>query len=207
MTRTRISRPFALAALLLLLGACNVVPPPQDDPTRFFVLSDGGAPARPAEGGARIALRAVQVDGYLKRREMVVRTAPNELQFRDYRRWAEPVDAAINRVLREGLLASPGVGAVFTEPFSFDMQADYTLTVTVTRFEGVEEAGRGSARMSAVFELSTAGSSPRLVARRQFEAPAQAWDGRDFGRLAGLLSADVAALARQVASAIPAGAP
>ncbi len=45
----------------------------------------------------------------------------------------------------------------------------------------------------------------RVVARRVYVAPAEAWDGRDYARLAALLSGDVAGLGGVIASALPAG--
>jgi hypothetical protein len=42
------------------------------------------------------------------------------------------------------------------------------------------------------------------VARKLFTAPAGAWDGRDFGRLANLLSADISALGQEIVADIPA---
>jgi hypothetical protein len=42
-----------------------------------------------------------------------------------------------------------------------------------------------------------------MVSRKVFVAPDAAWDGHDFGRLASLLSADVAAIGREVLAGIP----
>ncbi len=198
--------PCAAAAALGLLAACNVVPPATDDPTRFFVLSDPAPPAAeaPAPGAARIDLRSVRLESYLRRKEMVVRTGANEVEFRDYRRWAEPLDAAIGRVLRQRLLEAPGVAQVYAEPFPVDQERDYDVAVDVRRCEGsVDASGRGSASFSATLEISTGGPNPHVVARKLFTAPAGSWDGRDFGQLASLLSADVAALGQEVAADLP----
>jgi uncharacterized protein len=205
-TRTLI--PIALAGLLCALAACNVVQPAQDDPTRYFVLSEPAVHAGQAAAaapGARIGLRAVKLEGYLRRREMVVRTGENEVQFRDYRRWAEPLDAAVARVLRTRLLASPDVAQVYTEPFPGDQERDFDVSVEVRRFEGsVSPQGKYSASLSAAIEVWTTGPNPHVVARRAFVAPAAAWDGRDFDQLAGLLTADVSALGQEVLAELPA---
>src|SRR5271156_182930 len=103
---------FALVCAVGLVAGCTVVPPAQDDPTRYYVLADSApaaAQAGPSQGGARIGIRAVQLEGYLRRREMVVRTGSNEVEFRDYRRWAEPLDTAIARIMQARLQASPAV--------------------------------------------------------------------------------------------------
>jgi uncharacterized lipoprotein YmbA len=206
LTRPRWLAPCAAVAALGILAACNVVPPPSDDPTRFFVLSDpasAAAPA-PAPGAVRVGLRAIRLESYLRRKEMVVRTGANEVEFRDYRRWAEPLDAAVGRVLRLRLLEEPGVAQVLVDPFPVDQEHDYDVAVDVRRCEGTADAsGKDAANFSAMIEITTAGPGAHVVARKLFTAPAAAWDGRDYGQLASLLSADIAALGQEVASDLP----
>jgi hypothetical protein len=199
--------PRAAVGLLALLAACNVVPPAVDDPTRYYVLSDptGQAVQAPAAGAVRIGLKTVTLESYLRRKEMVVRTGENEVEFRDFRRWAEPLDATIGRVLRRSLLGAAEVAQVYAEPFPADQERDYDVSIDVRRCEGYQDtSGRFSASFSAMIEISTAGASPRVVARKLFTAPAGAWDGRDFGRLANLLSADISALGQEIVADIPA---
>lgn len=193
-------------AMVLVQSGCNVAQPAQDDPTRYFVLSDPPAPAglSPATPGARIGLKAVKLESYLRRREIVVRTGDNEVEFRDFRRWAEPLDTAVARVIRAKLLASPGVAQVVTEPFPADQDRDFDVSVEVRRCEGLaSRSGHYAADFEATIEVSTAGTGPRVIARRTISAPDAAWDGSDFDRLAALLSADAAALGQEVAASLP----
>ena len=195
---------LAAAALLLGLAACDVIPPPQEDPTRYYVLSGGAAPAAgPAQGAVRVGLRSVRLEGYLRRREMVVRTAANEVAFKDYRRWAEPLDLAVAREITAGMLASASVAQVYAEPFLPGQERDYDVSVEITRLEGDAESGRFTARLSAVVEISTVGDSPRVVAHRVFTAPAAPWDGSNYDQLAALLSRDVAELAKAIVADLP----
>jgi uncharacterized lipoprotein YmbA len=209
MNPTLIPRPrrLALCAALCLLASagCNVVPPAQEDSTRYFVLSGAQVPAVQAPSGTlRVGIRTVRLESYLNRKEMVVRSGANEVRFEDFRRWADPLDAALTRIVRSKLLAAPSVAQVVAEPFPFDQARDYDVSIEVVRFEGDLGAdGKYSASMAAVVEISTAGSSPRIVSRKLFEAPAQAWDGADFDRLAALLRGDVDLLADEVASELP----
>ena len=194
---------WALLCAVLAVAGCNLVPPALEDPTRYYVLSDS-SPAAAAQGGARIGLGPVRLEGYLKRREMVVRTGANQVEFKDYRRWAEPLDAAITRVVRSSLLASAGVSQAWVPPFPVDQDRDFDVSIEVTRCEGAATgSGKYVASLSAVIEISTSGANPHLVARRLFTAPDEAWDGRDFDRLAALLSVDAAALGRDVLAGIP----
>jgi uncharacterized lipoprotein YmbA len=205
--RLRSLVPGALAGLLGLLAACNVVPPASDDPTRYFLLSDP-PPAvvqAPAAGAVRIGLKEIGLESYLRKKEMVVRTGENEVEFRDFRRWAEPLDASIVRVLRLRLLGAPGVAEVFAAPFPADQARDYDVTIEVRRCEGAATpAGGFVASFAAMVEISTAGADPHPVSRKLFTAPDAAWDGRDFERLASLLSADVSAVAQEIVAGIPA---
>jgi hypothetical protein len=174
------------------------------------VLSETGLPPvapgeAPAAGTQRIGLRTVRLEGYLKGRQMIVRNGANEVRFEDFRRWAEPLDLAITRIVRSRLLSGPSVAQVYAEPFPFDQARDYDVSIEVSRFEGaVDAGGKFVASVTATIEIATSGADSRVVSRRSFEAPVQAWDGTDFDRLAELLSSDVAALAQEVASELPA---
>ena len=206
--RPRRIRALCAAIGLLAIAGCNVVPPAQEDATRYFVLSGAELPALAAvqapTGTLRIGVKTVRLESYLNRKEMVVRTGANEVRFEDYRRWADPLDAAVTRIVRSKLLAAPQVAQVFAEPFPFDQARDFDVSIEIVRFEGALGAdGKYSASLAAVVEISTTGAGSRIVSRKLFEAPAQAWDGEDFNRLAQLLRADVDLLAQEVASDIP----
>jgi uncharacterized protein len=195
------------AALGLLISAgCNVIPPAQEDATRYFVLSGPELPAvQTPTGSLRIGVRTVRLESYLNRKEMVVRTGANEIRFEDYRRWADPLDAALTRIVRSRLLGDPAVAQVYAEPFPFDQARDFDVSIDVVRFEGTLGAdGKFTASMAAVIEVSTTGAGSRIVSRKLFEAPPQAWDGTDFNGLAALLRGDTDLLAQEVASELPA---
>jgi len=206
--KSRFSAGIVLTPCLLLLAACNVVPPPQGDATRFYLLSNpaistgrGTAEQR----GLRLGLRGVEVADYLRTRSMVVRRGSNELSLDEFNRWAEPLDAGIARVLRTTLAAAPAIGRVVVQPFPLDSDRDYDVNVTVLRCEGAESGGnRGTARFSALVEITSAGPDPHVVARLNYSAPDLPWDGHDFGRLAEDLSQAVSGLAREIISALPA---
>jgi uncharacterized lipoprotein YmbA len=202
----RIALPLC-GAIGAFLAACNMVQPPQADAVRYYVLggpSPSGAPAQAPATGLRVGLKNVELAGYLKTLSIAVRRGPNEIVLNDYARWAESLDAAISRMLRGGLEASPAVARVFQQPFPFDADRDCDLSVRILRCEGaLEPNGRAVARFAAEIEVTSAGPNPRLIARKEFTAPELPWDGRDYSRLASLISDDVAALAREASALLP----
>lgn len=197
-----------LALGLLALSGCNVIPPPTADQTRYFVLTSpvpekAEAADSSPNSGLRIGLRSIELPGYLKTPDIIVRRGSNELALEDFDRWAEPLDAGIARLVRDRLRQDAAVGRIYQEPFPLDADRDYDIAVSVRRCEG-DPPG---AAFEASVEISTAGSSPVLVARQTYVAPAAAWDGRDYGQLAALLSSDIDALAQQIVSMLPKAPP
>lgn len=207
--KPRLPSPFGsiLWLLGLLAAGCNVIPPVQPDLTKYYVLSGGvlaetGAAAN--AGTLRLGLRPVEVAPYLRRGTMVVRAGDHEISFAESARWAEPLEREIGASLRQRLGAAPPVARVLTPPFPAEPARDFDVSIQVLRCEGVREsASRAVARFAAAIEISSTGDNAQLVVRRTFVAPDAAWDGKDFGRLAALLSDAVAALSQDVVAALP----
>ena len=199
------SRLYFLLPFLLLTG-CNIVAPAQPDTARFFVLTSPNPPAGTAagEGKLRIGLKSVVVADYLRQPMITVRSHANEVDFIDNARWAEPLEAGVSRILVAALTAAPAVGSVISAPFPFESERDYDVAVTVLACEGSRSGSRTAAHFEASIVISTTGPNARVVAQHLFVAPSAEWDGSNYGRLAALLSDDVAALGRDIAGALPA---
>ena len=86
---------------MLALGGCNLVPEAQSDPTRFFVLSVPAVETIVAAKPPVVHLRPIELASYIKSKPMIVRRSNNEIEFREYARWGEPLEFGIGRVLRE----------------------------------------------------------------------------------------------------------
>ena len=173
--------PVLFGAALLLAG-CNVIPPPQTDATRTYVLTGAlptaESPTAPATATLRIGLRRIELGSYLDTRDMVVRNGPNQIELQDYARWAEPLEAGISRLLQSQLSAAPTVGRVYAQPFPFDSERDYDVRVAILRCEGSIAAGRpASAQFAASIEIATPSPQSKVVSHRIFVAPEAAWDG------------------------------
>lgn len=198
--------PCALLGLLLLAG-CSVIPEAQPDPTRHYVLTERGlgeGVVREQITGLRVGLKAVTLPAYLNKGSLVVRRGDNEVDYRDYARWAEPLAAGISRVLAAQLLTSPAVERVLVQPFPFDHERDCDIAVSIVRCEGVTGEGRPLARFAALVEITNADEAAQVLARRVFVAPDQPWDGTDDAALVQALSGSIWALGNEMIGALPA---
>jgi uncharacterized protein len=191
------------AAGILLVAGCSLpLPQAQSDPTRFYILSTPNA-ATPVVSDSRrpaVHLRQVEIANYLRARPMIVRRGENEIEFRDFSRWGEPLEIGIGRVLREELLAQGAAGVVMIPGLRAPhVEYDYGLVVRVLACEG---AAGGGVLFRAVWELSTAGATPKPVAQGDYRAADLRWDGQNEATLAAALSQAVRGLGAEIASAI-----
>jgi hypothetical protein len=185
---------------LLVLGGCNIVPEAQTDPTRFFVLSVPGVETIAAAKPGVVHLRPVELASYIKSKPMIVRRSNNEIEFREYARWGEPLEFGVARVLREELLARGAASDVLATGLrAVEVDYDYELTVHVLACEGGAD---GEVYFRATWSLSTTGAGAAVVSHGDFRATGLKWDGKSEASLASELSQAVAALSGEIATAL-----
>lgn len=198
------TRTAALAALLVAclgLAGCNLVPAPQADPTRFYVLAGTTAATPPATPATRtLHLRPVEVASYLRGRPLVVRRGDHEVQFRDFARWGEPLEEGVARVLREEWLARGTAGVVTTGSLrSGRPSAEAEVSIRLLACEGTAD---GQAIVTAAWDIR--GPDGLAVLRSGvFRSTGLRWDGKSEAGLAAALSQGIAALAAEVAAGWP----
>lgn len=202
--KTRFAAHWILLAGLLALAGCSVVPEPQADLTRYYVLAGSPVSATPTENGLKLGLKKIILPPYLEKGSIVIRRGENELTYNDYARWAEPLEDGVARLVRNHLLANPRVGRVFTEGFPFDQDRDFDVAITINRCEGVSQGGLTVARFAAVVEITAPSAEGKLVSRRTVGPLEVAWDGRDYGALVQALSKAVGSLGDEILAALPA---
>ncbi len=190
---------LALTALLLS-GCATLLPVAQPDPTRFYVLTAPVATTA-ATGDTVLGLRNLEVAAYLRSRSLVVRKGENEVDFREFARWGEALDAGLARTLRENLLAADTVAQVAVVPFSLELVRDYDVTVRVLACEGDTD---GRVHFRAGWELWSTGAGAEVVERGDFIAAGLTWDGRSEASLVAGLSRAVAGLSAEIAAALSA---
>jgi len=125
-----------LAALALLAGACGTSPP-----VRYYTLDAGpgsgkAAPAQPVTDAYVVAVGPVAVPADVERPQIVIQLAPNYVAIVDDHRWAEPLDAAIPRVIASDLNQLLAVPTVI---FPRDSQAGvkYRVAIDIRNFVSV----------------------------------------------------------------------
>ena len=131
-----------------------------------------------------------------------MRRGNNEIEFREFARWGEPLELGIERVLREELIARGAAGAVMATSARRDkVTYDYQLTVRVLACEG---AGGGGVVFRAVWELTPEKkeANPGTAASGDFRPADLRWDGKTEASLAAQLSQAVAGLAAEIAAAL-----
>lgn len=184
----------------LALAGCSVLPEASVDPTRYYVLSGPAAVVAPQAEAPAVYLRPVEVARYLHARPVIVRRGDNEIEFRDFARWGEPLEQGIARVIRDELVARGAARAVQISGVRRESaNRDYTLTVRVTACEG---GAAGEVIFRAVWELVANGAKPRMVGGGEYRVADLRWDGKTEASLTAQLSVAVSGLAGEVAAAL-----
>jgi len=186
-----------LAGLVLVLagslaGGCTSAP------SRFYTLDPSAAADGATPTYTKVAVGPVSIPGSVDRPQMVVQTAPSEVELDDFNRWASPLDDAIARAVAVDLTTLLGTPDVATVPL-VNFAPDWRVTIDVQRFDSL--AGE-AAVLEAVWVVrrTSDGStrSGRTVAR-------EAVAGSDLAALASAHGRAVAKLSADVAAAIRAG--
>lgn len=174
---------------------------PEKDPTRFYVLATTTrTPTAPAAGAPALQLREPELPAYLRERPLVVRRGDNQIEFREYARWGEPLDQGLTRVLREELLARGGVSAVLAPGLRITaVTPELELRVRVLAAEGAEG---GAVLFRVMWELSTTGEKRETVARGDFHPANLRWDGKTEAQIAARISDAIGALAGEISAAV-----
>ena len=144
-------------AIALLAAGCGTSPKEQ-----YYTLASGAAPV-PATANASatatsVFVGPVSVPESVDRSPLVLRTSPTQVEIDDFHRWAEPLKAAIPRVLAEALtreLASPRVMA---SRHASSGKFDYRVAVEIQRFESSLAEG---ALLDALWTVTPAQGAPR----------------------------------------------
>lgn len=153
-----------LALVLSLTSGCFLTSP-RPDLSQYYVLSamtpPGATPPNNRHPPA-IGLGPVSLPGYLDHDEIATRVGPNQLDFSNTDRWAEPVDQNFKNVLARDLSQLIGTDQIIPFPWYGSAKLDYKIELNVGRFD-VDESG--VARLNAKWVIREARSERVLLVR------------------------------------------
>lgn len=182
-----------------LLAACAT------QPTTFYTLSTGSEP-RTAPGaveGQRIGLGPVVLPPYLDRPEIVTREGPNQVRLAEFHRWAEPLEPLLVRTISGELYALLDAADVIPLPQRRDAPLDRVVEIDIVRLDA-DQAGQVA--LDARWWVYDGGGEKLLQSGRSQIAEAGA-PPPDYDAIVAAMSRAVAAVSRDIATAIRGDAP
>lgn len=123
-------RGIVLISISFWLLGCSTTSPQ----IQHLQLSAGDAPV-PGGRTPVVVLESIDVPDYLLRDELLHRDSQFALRYNATRRWAEPLDLGIQRVLGRRLQTSLGTQRLILYPDVPSSAAHWRLRVTITHFE------------------------------------------------------------------------
>jgi uncharacterized lipoprotein YmbA len=184
---------YLLAASLALLAACGT-------PARinYFTLTVAPAPpgAVPAARAPSVYVGPVTIPETVDRPQMVKRLDANQVEIVDLDRWAEPLKAAIQRLVAETLSRELGGAAVMTSRQSATLAFDFRVAIDVQRFDFSASEG---AAVEALWTIRAEKDGTPRTGRVEAREPA---GGGGSEAMAAAESRALEKVARGIASAI-----
>lgn len=197
-----------LACISALIGSVGCFRLARTEPVQeYFVLGAGadvGEEAPAVTTDLAVGVRRLKIASYLASPFIVVRRGESQVDFAEFRRWAEPLESGINRVVARALVAR-GVREVDVAPWPARARYDYGIQLDVVRFEGVAPddpaATEGGVLLSITWEI-TGRPDGELVARGTTGYERPGWRVGDHAGLVRLLDAGLDVLADDLATAL-----
>lgn len=124
---------------------------------QFYVLSPAAGNAAEIKrtgfsSDVAVAVAPVSLPKYLKKPQIVTRTGSNELQLAEFDRWAGRLEEDIGRVIAENLAQELATDKVIPLPVLEGADFDYTIEITLSRFDGLLGGDLELAARWAVFD-------------------------------------------------------
>jgi uncharacterized lipoprotein YmbA len=166
---------------------------------KFFILSpiseaDGTITRLPLAQQISVGVGPIDFPDYLRRPEVVTRTAANRIDVSQENRWAGPLDKNFTRVLSGNLATLLNTQRVESYPWNRITPVDYQVTVDVERFDTDTEK---QAKLNARWSIRD-GHHGKVLYATETTASVSVGSG-DEGPSAAL-SSNIASLSREIAS-------
>lgn len=199
----KIQRTLILLGFCAMTSGCSSLLAPRPDRSRFFILtpvSDANAPTAASVSGAAsqmtIGVGPINFPDYLRRAQVVTRSAPNQIELSEERRWGEPLDRNFARVLSENLAQLLNTPRIEKYPWPRKTQVDYQVTIDVQRFEMNAD---GQAQLHARWAVKDGRTGKDLFASQTATSTPSAGGAAEASAA---LSRDLSVLSHEIASSI-----
>ncbi|HEV2174085.1 MAG TPA: PqiC family protein, partial [Nitrospira sp.] len=133
---------------------------------------------------------------YLRRSQVVTRSAPNQIDLSTVERWGEPLDKNFQRVLSENLAQLLNTYRIEQYPWNRKTQVDYQVAINVQNFETTTD---GRSQLNARWIIKDGSKGKDLYAS---ETTANTPVGTGDTGASSALSNDLATLSREIASQV-----
>jgi uncharacterized lipoprotein YmbA len=193
-----------LVALAMCIAAAGCSPlAPRPNYSKFFILTplaDGASPGPTAAWTAprqlAIGIGPIDFPDYLRRSQVVTRSAPNQIDLSTVDRWGEPLDKNFQRVLSENLAQLLNTYRIEQYPWDRKAQVDYQIAINVQNFETTTD---GQAQLNARWIIKDGSNGRDLYAS---ETMTNTPVGTGDTGASSALSNDLATLSREIASRV-----
>ena len=188
---------LVLYLILFVLAGCGVTSPP----SHFYVLSPMAETATEQEtitdsDSISISIGPVSLPKYLKKQQIVTRSGSNELQLAEFDRWAGKIEEDIGRVIAENLAYLLSTDRVLSYPAIEAVEADYTIAMDISRFDGNLEGNVELIARWAIFDVE--GKVAKGLTATRIIEPVQ---GNTYADMVAAQSRALGALSRELGDA------
>ena len=189
-------------AMCIAAAGCSPLAP-RPNYSKFFILTPLGDGASPAATAASTPVRQlaigigpIEFPDYLRRAQVVTRSAPNQIELSMVDRWGEPLDKNFDRVLSENLAKLLNTYRIEQYPWDRNTQVDYQIAINVQNFETGTD---GQSQLNARWIIKDGRNGKDLYAS---ETMTNTHVGTGDGGASAALSDDLATLSREIASRV-----
>ena len=191
-----------VATALIIALALSGCQGPRSLTTHYYLLTAVAAPASDAPlRETVIGVGPVRVAPFLDRPQIITHRNAGETVVSDDRRWAEPLDRGIQRVLVQNLAGLTGAD-MRNFPWTRTAVPEYAVRVDILDFN---RTASGNALLEASWILEDIKGKRLIYSRKErFMTPVDGADG-DYGALARAYSELTHQLAVNIAAQIPPG--
>lgn len=148
-----------LSLFFTLLAGCSLLSPVADAPVRHL-LDSSAKEQDPRDSSPVVAIARPSLPPYLERSELVTRLNSGRLSIHENDLWAEPLDAAIARIIAENLRSQ--TGSTNIQPAGSFISKDYSSIVEI-RIDRFDPSSEGVLLLECTWKIQSAEGSGDLT--------------------------------------------